>query len=561
MLAHPATALALQTQDAQAETPPGVEAAIQQLLDDPRAALETAVQARDAQVAAWPMADTDALVRAVEHHAIVAMIAGLPPSGRGMLTDVWASHPGFVAAIARVYTPSNDGATVAIQALSIANQQGDSLESYAELAAAVCVVLDRPHEFPALGSVLPSAEGVFEALVYAHEDRRVTALPLDELPAELLVHLTDFALTGEGIREIIQDRRATDPHELYDDVPFVQPGLLSGEAAPGPEDFGFDRIVERGGAGPIRTFYAEQLGQSFGWPVSIATGRLAQERFQAPVFLESDRRGYAWSLEAIPDHPGVALGTTTHPVTGQAVPLSHLVLTADLARAGVEPTREAWALLRASQHAPDGVRQALLTAARSRTVGFIELWRDQLESQLQQAGAEADGVQRVLAEFLQQIDRISPLLGTELVLEQIGSMGEARGDLLEWMALTSRRDPHRVAAVGLAIGDAALARGDRAAAESAYEDVLNRHIDETPLALDALARLKSLLDQDGTDLDRIGLYARTHRRLRAPRASDEAMVRASAFMIVGEQYERLLRDAGREREAERLRRQLDRALP
>ena len=556
LLANPA-----QDQSAAQATPGVVETAVEMLSDNPQAAMAAAEQTRDAQIAAWPSGDRDALVQAIEHYAIVEMIAGMPPSARRMFGEFWPDQPEFVGALARVYTAANDGATIAIQGQAIANRYPDALQSYAQLAAAVCVVLDRPHSFPGLGSVLPPAPDVFEALVFADEDRRVTALPLGDLPAEVLVHLTDFALTGEGIREVIQDQRSTDPLALYGQVAYVQPTLLSGEAAPAPEDFTLDRIVETGGSGPLRSFYAEQLGQAFGWPVSIATGYLGEERFQAPVFLESNRRQYAWNLDAIPDHPGLALGTTAHPVTGVAIPLAELVISADLARVGTEATREAWALLRASEHAPEVARLPMLNAAQERTVGFVELWRQTLELQLEAAASEPDGAQRVLADLFQRADRISPEFGTHLALERIESMGNGRDAMLKWMALTSRRNPPRAAAVQLAIGDAALARGDRGAATSAYEDLLNKHAGDTPLALDALARMRSIIVQDGRETGLFELYARTHRRLRAVRTSQEAVARASAFMIVGEQYEQLLLDAGREREADRLRRQLDRALP
>src|SRR5690606_13945415 len=113
----------------------------------------------------------------------------------------------------------------------------------------------------------------------------------------------------------------------------------------------------------------------------------------------------------------------------------------------------------------------------------------------------------------------------------------------------------------LAIGDAALERGDRDAAMKAYEDLLNGQDDATRLALDAFARLETMISQDGNQAEVFELYSRTHRRFRAPRSSDEAIVRASPFMVMGERYEKLLLDAGRDREAERLRRQLDQALP
>ncbi|MFI4883029.1 MAG: hypothetical protein ACIAQU_10640, partial [Phycisphaerales bacterium JB064] len=139
-------------------------------------------------------------------------------------------------------------------------------------------------------------------------------------------------------------------------------------------------------------------------------------------------------------------------------------------------------------------------------------------------------------------------------------MGARSGEMREWMSLTSRRDPHRYAAAQIAIGDAALESGDRAAAMKAYEDLLNRQADATPLAMDAMARIETMLTQDGRSAEVMELYARTHRRLRAPRTNQEAEVRASAFMTVGERYEQMLLDAGRQREAERLRQQLDREL-
>lgn len=545
-------------------TPPAAGPAspyIEQIAGDPQAALEAAAKARDTAIADWPAVGVDALADATENHAIAHMLAPLPASARTLLAQVWESHPRFMGALARVYTDANDGASVATIAQAIAAANPDALGHYPDLAAAVCVVLDRPRTYPGLGAILPGGAEVFDALVFAHQDRRVMALPLDELPAEILIYMADTALTGEGIRTMYQDRRRKDPLELYRTVPYKQAGLLAGEPALPPEEFTFDRIAERGGLGPLRGFYAEQLGQAFGYPVALATGHLADERFLAPVFIEKQRRNYAWNLEALPDHPDLAFGSTKHPVTGEPMPLPELVVTADLARAGTDATREAWALLEAAKLAEPAARLPMLEASRSRTMGFAEALARTLILKLEAAKGDPDGPQRVLIEFFDQADKLSPLLATRMALDAIGSMGADGSELLEWMALTSRRDPHRYATAQLAIGDAALASGDREAAQKAYEDVLNRQADATPLALDAFARLESMITQDGREAEIFELYARSHRRFRAPRTSEEAEARASAFMFIGERYEKLLLDAGREREAERLRRRLDQALP
>lgn len=548
-------------QDATPDQSSPVTEYIEQLDSDPRAALSQAEKARDAALAAWPSGDIEQLVDAVEHHAIVRMLSPLPASARQLLVEVWASHPLFMGALARVYTDANDGATVSTIAQAIAEGQPEALTAYPELAAAVCVVLDRPRTYPGLGSILPSGAEVFHAFVFAHQDRRVAALPLDELPAEVLVHMADVALSGDGIRTIIQDRRRRDPLELYQSVPYRQSGLLAGEPAPPPEDFTFDRIAERGGLGPLRGFYAEQLGQAFGYPVALATGHLADERFMAPVFLELERRGYQWNLEAIPDHPELAFGTVPQPATGEPMPLAELLLTADLAESGAQKTRRAWALIEAAQAAPESARGPMLRASQSHSMGFARAWRRLLELDMSEAAGEPDGPQRVLTEFFGQADRVSPMLATRMAIEVINGMGSGQREMLEWLSLTSRRDPHRYAAAQLALGDLALSQGDRDAAKKAYEDLVNRQAGETPLVLDAIARLETLISQDGREVEVFELYGRTHRRFRTPRTSREAEVRASGFMVLGERYEALLRNAGREREADRLRRQLDRALP
>ena len=537
-----------------------VESYIQLMRTDARGAVAATERARDAALAAWPASGDAALIDAIEHHAIATTALDQSDEERAVIADLWQSRPAFAGALARVVTPSNNMDNVIELARGIAQDHAEPLEDFPDLAAAVCAVLDRPHRYPGLGNIRPSGVEVFEALVYAFQDQRVMALPLDQLPAEILVYMTDIALTGEGIEQTIDERRSADPLALYRRVPFKQAGLLAGEAAPTPADFTFEAIVNRGGSGPLRSFYAEQIGQIFGWPIALATGRLGEERFQAPVFLEGQRRRYSWNLQAIPEHPGLAFGMTEHPVTHEPMPLTELVATADLARAGTEATREAWALLRAAEASEGDTRLALLKAAQDRTLGFPQAWGQVLAFELQAARDEPTGPQRVLTEFFDRTDQVSPMLATEVGLSAIAAIDDRRGELLEWVSLTSRRDPHRYAAAQIAIGDAALQAGDRAAAMKAYEDLLNRQADATPMALDALARLQAMMAQDGNAAGVLELYARTHRRLRAPRTSQEAEVRASAFMVVGERYEQMLRDAGREREADRLRQQFDREL-
>lgn len=543
---------------------PGGPSAVQRYADllasDPAAALGEATRARDSALAAWPASGDAPLVVAVEHHAVVSLLAAAPPSAQGLLSAVWVSHPGFVGAIARIAEPGADVLGIAAIAQAIAAHHGEALAGYPELAAAVAVVQAGQRTYPGLGAVRPDGPGVFAAMVYAHQDRRVSALPLHELPAEVLVYLADMALTGDGLRAVVLAARRATPLDLYKSVPFRQAGLLAGEPARAPEEFTLDRIASRGGLGPVRGFYAEQLGQAFGYPVSLAVGQLGQERFMAPAFLEAQRRAYAWNFEAIPDHPGLALGTTVHPVSGRPMPLDELPPTADLARAGIRPTRTAWALLRAAQvpgQTPTSVR-ALLHASQGQTMGLVAGWSMDLEDRLATAGPTLEAVQRAINDFLGRTEAHGPLLALRLVLEAIEGHEHA-GELREWLTQTQRRDADRLAMVVLAQGDAALARGDREAAAGFFEDMANRAIGNSPLALEGLARLESLAAQ-GASIDPVELYARAHRRLRAPRG-DEATVRASAFMIVGERHEALLRQAGRDREADRLLRRLEQALP
>lgn len=562
LLVQPWTPAAYAQSDAPAVQPPvgPVESYIQLLRTDARGAVSATERALEAALVAWPASGNDTLIDAIEHRAIATMALDQSDEERAVIADLWQSHPAFAGALARVVTQSNNLDNVIELARGIAQDHAEPLDEFPELAAAVCVVLDRPHRYPGLGNIRPSGVEVFEALVYAFEDQRVMALPIDQLPAEILVFMTDIALTGEGIKQTIDERRSADPLELYHRVPFKQAGLLAGEAAPAPADFTFEAILNRGGSGPLRSFYAEQIGQIFGWPVALAKGRLGEEQFLAPVYLEGQRRRYTWNLQAMPEHPGLAIGMTEHPVTHEPMPLAELVATADLARAGTQATREAWALVQAAAATETDARRALLQAAQERTLGFPRAWGQVLAFELDSAKDEPTGPQRVLTEFFDRTAQVSPMLATEVALAAIGTMDDRRAELLEWVSLTSRRDPHRYAAAQLAIGDAALQAGDRAGATKAYEDLINRQADATPLALDALARLETMLAQDGNRSGVMDLYARTHRRLRAPRTSQEAQIRASAFMIVGERYERMLRDAGREREADRLRQQLDREL-
>lgn len=557
----PARALSDTPSPGQDGQPGPIQKYAEQLASDPAAALEQAARARDAALAAWPASGDGALVEAVEHHAVLEMLAKATPSARTLMASVWAAHPRFVGAVARIAEPGSDVLGIAAIAQGIAAQHGPALAEYPELAAAVCVVLARPRSYPGLGAVRPEGPEVFAAMVFAHQDRRVSALPLHELPAEVLVYLADVALTGEGVRSVVLDRRRATPLELYKNVPYVQAGLLAGEPALPPEEFTFDRIAQRGGQGPLRGFYAEQLGQAYGYPVALATGQAGQARFMAPVFLESPRRTqYRWNLEAIPDHPGVALGTAAHPVTGRPMPLDEVLPTADLARAGAEATRSAWALLRASElpgAAPEAAK-ALRDASQGQTMGLVDAWPADLGHRLGSAGGTIEDAQRVISEFFARTEEHSPLLAMRLVLGAIEGHEHA-GELHDWLIANQRRDQHRSAMAMLARGDAALARGEREAAAAHFEDLVNRAAGDTPVALEGLARLEALA-AGGLATDVLELYARTHRRLRPPRG-DEALVRASAFMIVGERYEALLRQAGRDREADRLLRRLEQALP
>ncbi|MEO1008139.1 MAG: hypothetical protein AAFX79_06210 [Planctomycetota bacterium] len=563
-----------------------LEDAMAQLEADVDAAVAGAERARTIAIAYAPPEGYALIVEAIEAEAFAQLAARSPEALRGTLQSIWNDRPALARALARVAEPTDDATRTVLLAGEIAKKDAELVDQYAELAAAICVVHDMPRVYPGVGPVRPDPIGIFDAFVFADRERRVTDLPLDATPAEMLVHVVDTSLTPEMLRELVLDRRGGDVAELYADVPYVQPELLGGEAALPPEQYALNAIRDRGGDGAIRSFYAEQIGQAFGVAATIATGYGGDERFQAPAYITVNRGTARWSFDLLPGNAGQPVGAYVHPSSAITVPLSDLEVTASLATAGTAAADRAWALLRAAEHLASGTTgppadaRAVIGADPLREVGTpaaLEMLRASIAAcdglpgahrlflrlSLEQAGGDAPGFRRVAGEFLDAAERGGYLffaVGEVLATLERAPAAINPAETTEWITQRVRRSETLTALLQVRLGDGALAAGEAERAAEIWNATLTRYVDDTPLALEAFDRLDRYYADRGEDEQRMQLFARSHRRMRAPRTGDEAAVRASAFYRVGERYEALLTEAGRDREAERLRRSLDQAI-
>jgi len=562
-----------------------VQAALAALDTDAQAAVSAAAAARDLAILHTPAQAPGPIVEAMEAWSFASLTARVPATARAPFVALWERHRGLAAALARVAGRFDDAQRVALLAEALASAHGDQLERYAELAAAVCVVLDAPQDYPGIGPTVPDPVGVFAAMVFADAERRITAHRLDALPAELLVHVIDTSLAPAGLREVALDRRRVDVGDLYESVPYVQTPLLAGEAAPAPEDLTLSSLAERGGTGELRAFYAAQMGQVFGYPVAVSAGLAGDSRFAAPVYLEPGRRGALWNFHAIAGNAGQPAGTAPDPRQGVAIELHELELTAALASDGTAAATRAWALARAAALLAGGdvrppsdvpawldgppLRRAdaagaleLAEASLGASRGHAAAWRAWLDASLELARDEPAGPERVLTDLLGRLEDLGATFSVELALAAIAEEPGGWGgpEAYDWLIQRLRRDPHLEALARLRAGEAALAQGDEAAARQAWSQLVIRRLGEGPYAMAAFERLESLATRGADQAALTEFYAQAHRRLRPPRGLGPAGVRASAYVRVGERYERALREAGRTREADRLRRRLDRAL-
>lgn len=551
----------------------------------------TAVQALfDEQIVSAPLDQKDAWIAPARWARLLALVKPLKAEDEVRVLGMLRQHPQFASDLAFQWRADKDKtAGVLDVAQRLMTQREASVEKFHALAAAVCVVFDTPRTWE-FGRA-PDALDVFDYFV--QNDARLV-MSTRTTPPALVVYVADslvapseleWALARYGTDRAIARRYAEVP---YDKGHFPAGGPLKLASVPAT----LENILKVGGVCRHQAHYAAHAAKAQGIPSAIVRGVGSGVSHAWLGYLEVKGNAARWNFDAgrFGEYRDMT-GSITDPQTQETLPDGRLALVALASGEPPEDRQFAAALVDAAVRLgeakwapPEGAkgrspevatRLALLEAAVRACPAHAPAWdaatalaekgllsREQLDHW-------SEAVVTLCATDFPDfaVDTLVPLIRAmkdpvaedarwAWTYDQFSGAGKAGARGKGAKAAPLRAD--LAARICFERGAMWEGAGEPAKAWASYNEVIERFANQGPFVVEAALRCEKLLERESKPAqDAINLYAKAWGKVAkpAPGTSPEFLA-ASNYTRLGARYATLLDRAGRDADADRVRKAL-----
>ena len=460
---------------------------------------------------------------------------------------------------------------------------GEKLGPFANLAAAVCVVHDRPltDRINENRARAPDPLAIFD---YFSTNERHMLFGIRNVPPELLIHVVDTTASTDEMAWALRKYRG-DPvvGDRFFDIKYDFEHFRDGD----PKrvtvaGFSLPNILRYGGVCVDQAYYAATVGKSIGVPTARAAGRSSKVGHSWVGFLQTRGQQAWWNFDVgrYPEYQGVK-GNVRDPQTRQPIPDSHVSLLAELIGSSARDRHAAAAFIDAARRllelAESGDPLPSSDPAAETPVRdvSVESTLQLVEHALRTAPGYTPGwaVVRNLAAgrrlTLEQTKRWAAVLDRlcgnrypdfylATIRPMIGSVedvGEQNNLWNKAFALFGER-ADLAASVRMTQGRMWEAAGEPFNAGQCYEDVIYRYTNAGPFVISALKAAEKLLAGAGQGQRILALYDRAFRSIKRPPDMAGPFYRQSNYYRVGKLYAEWLDRGGRRLQAAGVRSQI-----
>lgn len=461
-----------------------------------------------------------------------------------------------------------------------------SLDPYANLVAAVCVVHDNPlvHRINENATTGESPELILQFYI---ENERAMFYPLKKTPVELLIYTIDNAVSVREMKWALrryQGDRAVG--KLFFTIEYDDDHFLRGkEKKVTGAGWSLPNILKYGGVCADQAYFAVAVGKTIGVPTAYTVGRGGEMAHAWVGFFESKGNNGWWNFDIgrYDAYQGVK-GSVYDPQTQAHTSDSFVSLQGFLLGTNRDDRRfvsamtlSARRLLKLADTSGDSVvaspfehkedpppvepvRQAtqsdaldLLEAGLRNCKGHLPAWL--LVRDLAVSGKLTLSDKKIWAKRIEQLcGKSYPDFSLEILRPMIATIDDADEQNKLWNGAFHmfRHRADLAAEVRVAQGDMWRKQGETKKAGLCYMDVVEQFANGGPFTLTALQRVEKLLNEAGKGDRVLQAYALTWDQLNKPRQS--AFRNQSNWYRIGMMYADKLEHAGHADEANKVRR-------
>lgn len=495
-------------------------------------------------------------------------------------------HQGFATELGLLVKPQDMARNVLVLADELMKTRSAQVERYPALAAAICVVHDDQS-----GEVFkrrvnensPEAPDPIAIFDYFVLNANAMAVPPDRLPALALVFVVDVTESPEELQWALNRYRSNPSigdrfFEIEYDLQHFQqnkPKKVSVE----PGDFNLQKIKRYGGVCADQAYFAMSVAKACGIPSAYVSARGADVSHAWVGFVEMRGRRAEWNFDAgrYPEYQNLR-GSLVDPQTlerisdgragvlGGAMSASNEQALASLAAAQVvERMREGyWKSPEGMELETRGNSRAALTdsvedqltllrSTLSKCSGVPRAWDQVVE--LAEAGKLDEKQMDVWARAVMQLaGRQHQDFAYDFLMRLIVTVDEAKRqhEMLEWAFGQFRARPDLAAGVRFQQGYLWSENDNQEYAWLAYQDVVDKFINDGPMVVTALGGMKSMLDEAGKSDQIIPILEGATRRVERPGDMSTQFATQSNFFRIHMMLATAYQQAGRTGDAQRI---------
>lgn len=541
----------------------------------------------DTVIAHGSMDETELFVETAYAARLVNQLVATDAADRAELLKFFRANEDFARTLVFLIHPDEDVQEIYTLVNTLRKARGSSLNRYANLAAAICVVHDKKLVTNANEN---SAEAISPIKIYDFYRKNASRMlyGVTSMPAELLIFVVDTTATLDEMYWALNNYKGNRRiGQVYHSIKYDTQAFRTGDPkAVTQAGWNLLNIQRYGGVCVDQAYFASTVGKAIGCPTVMDSAR-GNVAHCWVGFMETGGGNSWWNFDEgrYEDYENIQ-GTVRNPQTRGYMPDSYVAIAGSLAKTKRSRRHYAAAMndaairVRALEEedvpafptaarSPDGGHTArdrsvqtqldLLEAGIGKCPGYVPAWTtmmDMADSRM----LDADQKSRWLDAAYNFCGKRYPEFTLDAITPMIESVPDPtkQSELWDWAFGRYTHRPDLASRIRLNQGKLWERNNERSKAWKCYTDVVNRYLDDGPFAVDAIEAAEQMLVNARKTEFVLELYAEAFNRLEHPERMADEFYFQTAYYRIGTTYASWLERFDDENQAKRVRKQIGR---